>query len=121
MVLFGVEFGDHKFIDEFAFNIEQNSVKSVSNLLFTVRTHVVEENILIIHKEFIAFKTVVWINLILLISSVIPLFIWGVVIPFIVCNLLFFFFIFFESTGFNFVMFYFGLRKMGYKGKLRLV
>jgi hypothetical protein len=123
LTLIGIQFEnkDIEFIERIKLEIEHNSSKPASKLLFNIDVFTIGGDILLINKEFIPGKTLKYVYLLALLCSSIPIFLWGVTIPFfIVCGLILFW-TFINTPFFNYFMFKIMIRRMGYIGGLRLL
>lgn len=123
MVLFGIQFDDHELVRQsVADMILENSEKPVVKILFNVQAYCIGTDILIIHKEFIAEKTMNWMFAIILLISIIPWFVWQISVPFFIVAGLICVWSLLSSKIFNFWMFKIMIRKrFDYKPTLRLL
>jgi hypothetical protein len=122
MVLIGIKFDDHPMIrHSVADMVKENSQKDIAKMLFNVDVYCIGSDILLIHKEFIAEKTMNWMFSVMLLGASVPWFIWNVSLPlFIVAGLISFWSLI-SSKIFNFWMFKILIRKLGHNGSVRLL
>lgn len=129
MVLIGIELKsnlykkgvDKLMVQSLRDQILLNSEKQVANILFNVKAYILEDNVLLIRKDFIASQTMDMLFRVMLVISAVPFFIWGVSVPlFIVASLMVLWAIL-QTSAFNFCMFKIMIRRAGYKGSVRLL
>jgi hypothetical protein len=120
MVFFGIKFDDPSMIDVVKSEIDSNSNKDVTKILFNVQTYRID-NVLVIYKDFVGQGAVNMVFVFMLGISSIPFFLWGVSLPLFIVAGLMLLWVFLCSKLFNFWMFKILIRKLGHNGSVRLL
>lgn len=122
MTLVGVKFlNETKNLKLFAGEIRQNSEKQVAKMLFNVKVYTPEPDVLIVNKQFLHSELIVTILSFLLIASAMLIIFFKLLFPTFICYCLFLAWVFFDSPAFNYWLLKLMFKRLGYKGKLRML